>query len=169
MVYKKLILLNGGVVMSENKHTVKELYEMQSWNLKRKIATTKTKIIEAYNHYNGNVYISFSGGKDSTVLLHIARQIYPNIKSLYVNTSLEFPEITKYVSDNQAEDDTILYPVKYNKHTKEYDRTNFRSVICENGYPVISKEVSECVYNARRFINKIIEKEILRGVQKATV
>ena len=46
---------------------------------------------------DGQVYISFSGGKDSTVLLHIARQIYPEIEAVFVNTGLEYPEIQKFV------------------------------------------------------------------------
>ena len=37
------------------------------------------------------VVLGVSGGKDSTVLLHIARELYPNIKALYVDTGLEYP------------------------------------------------------------------------------
>ena len=40
----------------------------------------------------GQVYVSFSGGKDSTVLLHIVREMYPNIEAVFVNTGLEYPE-----------------------------------------------------------------------------
>ena len=44
---------------------------LQGYTLAGKIAHTKRKIQEWYEHYNGQVYVSFSGGKDSTVLLHI--------------------------------------------------------------------------------------------------
>ena len=66
------------------------------------------------------IYISFSGGKDSTVLLDIARQVYPDIKAVYVDTGLEYPEVRNFVkSVNNVE---WLHPVKWDKH-------NFRAWI----------------------------------------
>lgn len=59
---------------------------MQSWPLERKIQVTQTRIIEWYQKFNGQVYVSFSGGKDSTVLLDIARRIYPDIEAVFINT-----------------------------------------------------------------------------------
>lgn len=85
---------------------------------------------------DGQVYISFSGGKDSTVLLHIARQIYPEIEAVFVNTGLEYPEIQKFVKS--FENVTILRP-----------KMRFDDVIKKYGYPLISKEVSEKIYEAR--------------------
>ena len=31
----------------------------------------------------GQVYVSFSGGKDSTVLLDLVRRVYPDVKGAY--------------------------------------------------------------------------------------
>lgn len=50
------------------KHTREDLKVMQGWDLQRKIQVTQTRILEWYLRYGGMVYISFSGGKDSTVL-----------------------------------------------------------------------------------------------------
>ena len=61
----------------EKKYTSEDLKEMQTWPLERKIQVTQTRLIEWYQHYDGKVYVSFSGGKDSTVLLDMARRIYP--------------------------------------------------------------------------------------------
>lgn len=82
------------------------------------------------------VYVSFSGGKDSTVLLHLTRQLYPDIEAVFVDTGLEYPEIRQFVKtfDNV----TILRP-----------EMRFDEVIKTYGYPIISKEVSECVYQGR--------------------
>ncbi len=43
------------------------------------------------------VYISWSGGKDSTVLLDIARRMYPDILAVFCATGNEYPDIMKFV------------------------------------------------------------------------
>lgn len=52
-------------------HTRADLQQMQSLPLAAKVSMTKRRIREWYEHWDGQVYISFSGGKDSTVLKHI--------------------------------------------------------------------------------------------------
>jgi predicted phosphoadenosine phosphosulfate sulfurtransferase len=52
-------------------YTKEDLKIMQSWSLQKKIQVTQAKIIEWYQHYEGKVYVSFSGGKDSTVYIQI--------------------------------------------------------------------------------------------------
>lgn len=74
--------------MRENKYTLEDLKTMQAWSLERKIQVTQTRLIEWYHKFGGKVYVSFSGGKDSTVLLHIARQLYPDIEAVFVDTGL---------------------------------------------------------------------------------
>lgn len=69
--------------MRENKYTPEDLKTMQAWPLERKIQVTQTRLIEWYQKFGGKVYVSFSGGKDSTVLLHIARQLYPDIEAVF--------------------------------------------------------------------------------------
>lgn len=79
----------------ENKYTVADLRVMQAWPLSRKIQVTQTRIIEWYIKNNGQVYVSFSGGKDSTVLLDLARRIYPDIPAVFVDTGLEYPDFLR--------------------------------------------------------------------------
>lgn len=117
-------------------HDRQRLKELQELPLERKIGITVARIIEWYKHYNGNVYISFSGGKDSTVLLDIARKIYPDIKAIYVDTGLEYPELKQFVKS--FDNIQIIRPEQ-----------NFKSIVIEYGYPVISKDVSECVEQAK--------------------
>lgn len=56
-----------------------QLKQRQSLPLEAKIQLTRQRIIDFYEYFDGEVYISFSGGKDSTVLLDIARKIYQDI------------------------------------------------------------------------------------------
>lgn len=110
---------------------------MQGWPLERKIQVTQTKIIEWYLHFGGKVAVSFSGGKDSTVLLDLARRAYPDIQAAFVNTGLEYPEIRAFV--RTVSNVTWLRP-----------EMPFHKVIETYGYPVISKEVARRIYYARR-------------------
>ena len=74
------------------------LKDLQAMPLDMKVAHTKARIREWVSEYGiDGVFIAFSGGKDSTVLLHIARQMYPNIKAVFVDTGLEYPEIRQFV------------------------------------------------------------------------
>ena len=119
-----------------SKHTMSDLYQMQGMSLENKIKMTQRRIKEWVDEYGEDgVYISFSGGKDSTVLLDIARQMYPNLKACFVNTGLEYPEIVSFIKSFDNVD--IIRP-----------KMNFKKVIEKYGYPFISKEVAECVYGA---------------------
>lgn len=74
-----------------------ELRTLQALPLDIKILKTKQRIKEWYDHWDGQVYISFSGGKDSTVLLDIARSIYADLPAVFIDTGLEYPEIRNFV------------------------------------------------------------------------
>lgn len=129
-----------------NKHMPYDLPQMQSLPLEAKITMTKLRIQQWYDHWLGEVYVSFSGGKDSTVLKHIVDSMYKDVPALFVNTGLEYPEIQKFVKDVKAgkwdcfnPDVVILRP-----------EMRFDEVLKKHGYPVISKRVSNAVDGARR-------------------
>lgn len=86
--------------------------------------------------YEDNCYISFSGGKDSTVLLHLARQIYPNIPAVYIDTGLEFPEVREFA-------------LSQTNVIKLVPKMNFKQVIETYGYPVVSKEQAAFIQEYR--------------------
>ena len=128
------------------KHERWELQSKQAAPLNVKIALTKQRIREwVYEYGEDGVYVSFSGGKDSTVLLHIVRELFPNIPAVFCNTGLEYPEIVKFVKtfDNVE----IIRP-----------KLSFFKVCEKYGFPLISKEVSECVAGARKYLDYVLTK-----------
>lgn len=124
-------------------HTISELWQKQSLPLSIKILMTQRRIREWVTEFGEDgVYVSFSGGKDSTVLLHIVRQMYPNITAVFVDTGLEYPEIREFV---KTFDNVVwLKPKK-----------NFKQIITDYGYPFISKETSNKVYWARKYVKAL--------------
>jgi 3'-phosphoadenosine 5'-phosphosulfate sulfotransferase (PAPS reductase)/FAD synthetase len=138
----------------ENKHTNYDLAQMQSLPLSAKIVMTKARIKEWYDAWDGNVYVSFSGGKDSTVLLDIVRSIYPEVPAVYVDTGLEYPEIKDFVKSH--ENVTILRP-----------KMSFKQVIEKYGYPVASKNISQKIYILRHYnLSDKLKEYILGGTGK---
>lgn len=112
------------------KHTAEELRQLQHLPLDAKIAMSRERIREWIREFGeSGVYVSFSGGKDSTVLLHLVRQWYPDVTAVFVDTGLEYPEIRQFVKtfDNVE----IIRPAM-----------NFKQVITKYGYPVIVKEIA---------------------------
>ena len=124
------------------KMTNDQLTQLQSLPLDIKIRKTEQRIREWYEHWEGNVYVSFSGGKDSTVLLDIVRRLYPNVPAVFSYTALEFPEVKKFVKT--FPNVTILHP-----------KLSFKEILTKYGYPVVSKEVANAVEGARRYVYKI--------------
>jgi len=118
-------------------YTRQDLSIMQAWPLERKIQVTQAKILEWYYHYGGSVSVSFSGGKDSTVLLDLARRAFPDIPAVFVDTGLEYPEIREFVKT--IPNVTWLRP-----------EMPFQKVIEQYGYPVVSKDVAKRIYYARK-------------------
>jgi len=134
-------------------HLMKQLQELQALPLKYKVMITEERIKEWVEEFGKDgVYVSFSGGKDSTVLLHIVRELYPDIPAVFVDTGLEYPEIREFVKtfDNV----TWLRPKK-----------NFKRVIEDYGYPFIGKNVAENVFYGKRYVTGKTKKKTLKYKQ----
>ena len=116
------------------------LRQKQSLPLAGKVILAQQRIREWYDHWNGQVYISFSGGKDSTVLMHLVKDMYPDVPAVFVDTGLEYPEVRKFATERA---DIVLRP-----------EMRFDQVIKTYGYPVISKETAQVLYEAKTSLRK---------------
>ena len=99
------------------------------------------KTIEKYGE--DKCYLSFSGGKDSTVLHHLLDIAIPNnkIKRVYANTGMDYKVITEFVKELAKNDDrfVILKP-----------KTNIKKMLEKDGYPFKSKHHSEMIATYQR-------------------
>ena len=134
-----------------------QLRARQAAPLSLKIQLTKSRIRAWVDRFGEDgVYISFSGGKDSTVLLTIARDMYPNIPAVFSDTGLEYPEIREFVK--------TFGSVEWLKPSM-----TFKEVLKRHGYPFIGKEVSERVYYAQRYLTWWKERNsIIRPTDRPT-
>ena len=84
-----------------------------------------------------SIVISYSGGGDSSVLLHLTRQLYPEVKGVFCDTGLEFPEVKEHVKN--TENIEIIRP-----------SMSYKQVLDKYGFVYPSKEVSRIIYYARK-------------------
>lgn len=136
--------------MERQRLPLEELSARQDLPLEDKTSIAKMLITEWYEYFDGQVYVSFSGGKDSTVLLHIVRSLYPDVPAVFCNTGIEYPEIVKFV--RSVKNVIWLRP----NHT-------FKTVVERFGYPVISKRVATAINRYQRTKNPEIKKLRLHG------
>lgn len=118
---------------------IEVLRQYQALPLEAKVNMSLARIREWYEHWNGDVHVSFSGGKDSTVLAHLVHEYYPEVPLIFSNTGLEYPEIQQFARSMGA----IFIRPDY----------RFDEVISTFGYPIIGKEAAEAIYYARRIRN----------------
>lgn len=129
--------------MNDNKHTMSDLYQMQSLPLNAKIQMTKRRIDEWVDEYGEDgCYVSFSGGKDSTVLVDIVRKVcgYKEIPLVFIDVPTQYPELKQFAQkfDNHL---VVLKP-----------KISFAEVVEKYGFPLFGKEIADCIDSARKYV-----------------
>lgn len=137
----------------ENKLKAVFLKQRQSLPLECKITLSLSRIKQWLYLCDDSAYVSFSGGKDSTVLLDLVRSVNPSIPAVFVDTGLEFPEIRDFVK--KTENVTWLTPP-----------LNFKVVLDKYGYPVVSKAVALYLRQATTTKSKILYNVRVHGIKK---
>lgn len=134
---------------------IETLQERQRWTLEQKIDHA-VATVEAYIARTGKTpYVSFSGGKDSTVLLDLTRRfVDKGIKGVFCNTGNEFPEIVRFV--RQTPNVSIIRP-----------KLSVRQVLATYGFPLISKEQAHGIRQARTTKSERLLKIRLHGTDSS--
>lgn len=129
--------------------------ELLKMSFEDKVQRSKELILEWYLQYRGKVYVSFSGGKDSTVLLHLCRSIKgcENVPGVFSDTGLEYPEIRQFVKKQE----NIIW-IK--------PKMTFKEVIEKYGWPVVSKEVAQKISEIRNTGSEKLRNKRLYGDEK---
>lgn len=139
-----------------NAFTKDDLKRFQAECLADKFQRTLAKVSEWYSRWNYAVYVSFSGGKDSTVLADICAKwckiIGVPLYLVFVNTGLEYPEIQKFVKE-YAQYLRDRYGIEVVLDILR-PKMRFDEVVKTYGYPIISKEVSNTVRLAKSNIKE---------------
>lgn len=142
--------------------TTSDLKIMQQWSLERKINVSLTRIQEWYYRFNGKVYVSFSGGKDSTVLLDLVRRTFPEVPAVYIQTGMEYPDVLDFIKG--IENVQYIKPVRYIKKLKQYQSITFKDVLKEYGFCYPYKDAAYTIYYAQKGSKWAINK--MNGLDK---
>lgn len=102
-----------------------------------RLLLTKMRIQQWYEHWDGEVYVAFSGGRDSTVLADLVHMMYPDVPLVFNNTGLEYPEIKEFVK-TYGDKVTWLKPVM-----------SYQETVATHGFALISKETSQKIYEIK--------------------
>lgn len=109
------------------------LRQRQSLPLEAKIAMSKSKIREALNKHD--CYISFSGGRDSMVLMDLVLSVNPRVPIVFCDTGVEWQSVRESGLKHST---VVLKP-----------SMPFKDVVKKYGYPAISKDVAQKLYEIR--------------------
>lgn len=146
------------------KQTMDDLLEMQKWNMGRKIRVSQTRILEWCLEYDWEVYVSFSGGKDSCVLADLVARVWKShgvkkpLPLVFSDTGMEYIDIIKHLDTfKRYLEDTHNIEVEL---VKVRSKENTHKVYKEIGYPILSKKIARQLrdlsnpkdtnYNSRR-------------------
>ena len=129
-----------------------KLLQMQALPLEEKVRASMRRIEEWLAAFP-DAKVSFSGGKDSTVLLHIARRVKPQIEAVFADTGLEYPEIRAFVA--RTPNVQIVRP-----------KLSFLEVVQKYGYPLISKRMAQYIGEVQRTSSEYLRNLRMTGIQR---
>ncbi len=141
-------------------YTEEEVRKMWERDPEEQYQIALAKCLEAIVRTDGEVAVSFSGGKDSAVLLYIMASAWTLSKYkedpltvFFADTSNEFVSAKKYRKEYiQWIEEKFEIKIKY--HEAKADESYF-NVVDTIGLPFISKKVSRMIRDAKEMFKKL--------------
>ncbi|MGL5548497.1 MAG: phosphoadenosine phosphosulfate reductase family protein [Culicoidibacterales bacterium] len=106
------------------------------------------RIKEAYNKTNGKIYLSFSGGKDSTIVAELIKmaELPTKIPFVFADTGIELGATERFVKNYDYENIVYVKPEK-----------RMQQIIKEYGVPAMSKVKSQHIGTWQRQVENGID------------
>ena len=149
--------------------------ELLHWKLKDKIFWAKKKIKEFLKECEKDnldeVTVSFSGGKDSTVLLDLVLKTHKEMNCrIYIvpvyATEITFPSTITFIR-NTIQKYRQEYPLLKSEHIVMPKKT-WNEILSQNGYPIFSKQISTIINRVKNSKTKNNLAQWFFGVNKET-
>ncbi|MBI2031236.1 MAG: phosphoadenosine phosphosulfate reductase family protein [Candidatus Levybacteria bacterium] len=126
--------------MKLNKNKNKKMKKKLITSLSKKIAKSREKLNEAFKAHGEQMAIFWTGGKDSTVLLHLIREMFgakAKFPVLFLDTGLDFEEVYNFIERTNRMWNLNLITIKpskklaseYKKQKTKRDRVTFASMM----------------------------------------
>ena len=119
------------------------------------------RIKKAYAQTGGKMYLSFSGGKDSTVLAHLIMmaELPENIPFIFANTGIELDATLNFVKNFDYDNIVIVKP-----------RKPFSQILKQHGKPAISKIKSDWLNTHQKHIDTplktVRQRQMILGIRE---
>lgn len=140
-------------------NTYQRLQELYNQPAEQKLKHAHSLIEEALSR--GKAAIAWSGGKDSTVLLHMVRQHAPDILVVWNNTGVEFPETYKFVMQMKEEWNLNLIVAK--------PKVTFWWCVDRFGWPLLGKEMRSSSAHRRAGFHPTLSKRKRKASMVANI
>jgi len=106
---------------------LKNFDKLKKMKYKDKLIYSEELIKSTIKKFGDDICVSCSFGKDSTLILHLIRKFKPNVKVIFANTGVEYPQTIKFRDFLVKEWDLNYFEVKPIK--------SFWQCVREYGYP----------------------------------
>lgn len=129
--------------------------------LKVAVENAIERIQRHYKETEGKIYLSYSGGKDSTVLAHLIMManLPMNIPFVFANTGIEMDATLRFVKEFPYDNVVIVKP-----------RKPFAQVLKEYGKPALSKIKSSCLSTYQNHVEEPLKtaraRQMITGIRE---
>ena len=129
--------------------------------LKIAVENAIDRIIRHYEETEGKIYLSFSGGKDSTVLAHLIMMadLPTQIPFVFANTGIELEATYKFVREFPYDNVVVVKP-----------RKPYAQILRDYGKPALSKIKSEGLSTYQRHLDEPLKtaraRQMIIGVRE---